>query len=647
MNKREKEAYDYFFQTYVRLRDLNQPYRDNFDEYDEYYRGYRDDTDYPFAYNYSYNKMISVIYTVLGNFMSHLYRDDELVVVRPKRTADIQRAEVVAGVLNHQLHNMNCIDYQGGSYMLFLQWFLSAMVHGKGIMRAYWRKEERTLPVRREYQVPNLDFGPQGQIYIAGMDTREVMFPERQIVYDAPYLEVIPVRQFLPDPEYRSIQKMPACAHIYKKSMEWARRMEAAGEFKNVGEMGKGYKAYKDARTDGSVDVKEFMLKALEVEEAYDIDEIASNRHAANNIDFIDVYGKYALEGDVIDLDNKMTYKGRESECICTIANYDTVVRLKKVQYGAKPFFDIGAHINLHRYWDIGMVELLKDAQEAYNNISNLRVHNAMMKVNTMLKVHVDSNINPKNLVWKPFGIIPVEDMEEVQPLEVADYSSPIYQEQIQFLETIMQDMSGIYDYSKGVTPQRQEHVGTMYSIQSVAANRIKLLLMTMDYMGIRPLLKYMMMLNVYHLPSGFEYKITGNSQQAQFGRAFGSDLHVDYDFEAKYASMDPALAKEARIQQLLQYAQLWQQDPTVNHYEFKRAILELTDMSNPERFLNDPQQVQQMLQEQYMKEIMPQLGQIESQERMQGEQNRVEMAKALLDYDAKLSTSEKKAESK
>jgi hypothetical protein len=179
-----------------------------------------------------------------------------------------------------------------------------------------------------------------------------------------------------------------------------------------------------------------------------------------------------------------------------------------------------------------------------------------------------------------------------------------------------------------------------MYSIQSVGANRIKLLLMTMDYMGMRPLLKYMMMLNTYHLPSGFEYRISGKQQQQQqgqqFGRAFGSDMHIDYDFQAKYASMDPALSKESRIQNLLQYSANWQQDPYVNHYEFKKAILELTDMANPDRFLNDPQQVQKMLEDQYMKEMMPQMGQIASQERMQGEQNKVEMAKALLDYDVK-----------
>jgi hypothetical protein len=181
MNKQELAAYDYFMQAYYRLRDLNQPYRDNFDKYDEYYRGYRADSDYPFAYNYSYNKMISTIYTVIGNFMSHLYRDDDLVVVKPKRSSDIQRAEVASGVLNHQLNNMNSVDFQGGSYMLFLQWFLSAMVFGKGIMRAYWRKEEKVMPVRKEIMIPQMGFSPSGEVYLAGEQMKELVTPNIEV----------------------------------------------------------------------------------------------------------------------------------------------------------------------------------------------------------------------------------------------------------------------------------------------------------------------------------------------------------------------------------------------------------------------------------------------------------------------------------
>jgi len=637
MSKKDKEAYSFFCSSYQRLKDLNQPYRSKFDIYDELYRGYREDTDYPFAYNHSYHKVIPVIYTVLSRIMSHLYKNSDIAVVRPRHSEDIERADIISGVLNYQLNNLNSVDFQGGSYMVFFQWFLSALIHGKGIVRAYWRKEERTMPRRVEIPIPKIENGR-----IVGQEYYELWVEEPTAVYDAPYIENIPVRQFMPDPEYRSIQQMPVVAHLHKKSMTWLRQMHEIGEFNaNALEVGKPASEYRrtlsQARTGHSYSTEweEYQQIFRDIEQAYTIEEIENDRHKANNLDIVDCYGKYRLgEGKTL-LGEGLTYASPEEEVVCTIANYDTVVKLDRVKYGMKPFFDVGAHINPHRYWDIGMIELIKDVIEAYDNIANLRVHNSMMKVNTMIKVQMDSDIDPRSLVWKPFGIIPVENMSDIELLDTPDYTSHTFNEQIQFFESVIQDVTGIYDYSKGVTPDRQEHVGTIASLQSVAENRIKLLILTMDYMGIRPLLKYMMMLNTHHLPSGFEFRITDAKNEQQFRRVWGSDLHVDYDFEARYAALEPALAKESRIQTLLQYASMWAQDPYVNQYEFKKSILELLDMVNPDKYLKSPQQVQQEMQQAYEKEVamkmLPAQTQAQAQTKMNDDKMKMELAKALV----------------
>ena len=611
MNKNELEAYSYFTQTYDRLKNLNEPYRAEFDKYDEYYRGYRDSNQYPFAYNYSFNKIIPIIYTVLSRVMAHLYRNSDVVVVKPRQQNDVQRAEVVQGVLNYQLNNMNDVDYQGGSYLIMMQWFLSALVHGKGIVKAFWRHEEETLPKRMDIPVPKFDTAG-GQMYLAGYEPRSIMYNAPQITYDGPYMENIPVRFFFPDPDYRSIQKMPCVAHLHVKSLDWLKNMEQKGFFKNIKKVGERATEVNRLKDAGGVDSEEYNMKAKEIEGAYTLEEIATKRHAANNIEIVDFYGKYALEGDIYEVGRGHTMKGREDEVVCTIANHDTIIRLEKNKYGVRPFFDIGAHLNMTRYWDIGVIELIKDIQEAYNNISNLRVHNAMMKVNSMIKVLMDSNVDPATLVWKPFGIIPVDTHEDIEVVEVPDINAQVFREQIDFFEDVIQDITGIYDYTKGVTPARQERVGTMYSIQAMGEARIKLLMMTMDYMGMRPMLKYLTLLNCHHLPSGMEYRVSGKTD-AQFGRVFSDALKMDYDFESKYAAMEPALAKEARIQNLLQLSQLWQMDPYVNNYEFKRAILELSDMPQPDRFLRDPRAVAQMMAEQETKALLPDIMQHEA----------------------------------
>jgi len=633
MTKRQKEAYSYFYESYQLLKDLNQPYRDKFDTYDEFYRGYREDSDYPFAYNYSYHKIIPIIYTVLSRVMGHLYQNTDIAVVKPRHAQDIERADVISGVLNYQLNNMNNVDFQGGSYMVFFQWFLSALIHGKGIVKAYWRKEERSMPRRKEIPIPKIENGQ-----VVGTDFYEVWVEEPTSVYDAPYIENLPVRQFMPDPEYRSIQEMPVVAHVYKKSMNWLKKMAEIGTFNknanNVGKLSSDYHRSKSQARSGhgtSIEWEEFQGVFRDIEDAFTIEEIENDRHKGNNIDIIDCYGKYKLgEGKTV-VGEGLTFAAPEEEVVCTIANYETAVRLEPVQYGMKPFFDVGAHINPHRYWDIGMLELVKDVLEMYDNIANLRAHNSMMQVNTMIKVMSDSDIDPRSLVWKPFGIIPVESMNDIELLSPPDYTGHTFNEQIQFFESVIQDVTGIYDYAKGVTPSRQEHVGTISSLQQVAENRIKLLILTMDYMGIRPLLKYMMMLNTHHLPSGFEFRITDAVEGEQFKKVWGSDLHVDYDFEARYAALEPALTKENRIATLMQYSQMWAQDPSVNQYEFKKAVLEMMDMVNPEKFLKDPKVVQQEMQQQQQAALAPQKQQMEMQSQQSKEKNIVEMAKALV----------------
>jgi hypothetical protein len=66
---------------------------------------------------------------------------------------------------------------------------------------------------------------------------------------------------------------------------------------------------------------------------------------------------------------------------------------------------------------------------------------------------------------------------------------------------------------------------------------------------------------------------------------------------------MEPALGKQFKAQQLIQFAQLWQQSPYLQQYQFMKAIMELFDFHNTDQYLYSPQQVQQqqrgMLQQQ------------------------------------------------
>jgi hypothetical protein len=606
MTDREFECFSHFLKAYKHQWDMNSYARENYDEDLEYYLSYRDNNDFPMAYNMSFNKLLPRIFTVLSRHLEQIYQagTSNLVSVRPRKRADVERAPRVEGLLNFQLENLNSLDMAGGSYIFNLQWMFNAITFGKGICKLLWKKDERIMPQRVTIPVPR--FAPDGR-YI-GAEPVEIMREMPQITYDAPYAEVIHNKLFVPHPQYRNIQKMPFVFTVYERSLDYCQRMKEKGIWKNLDELGWHPSGHASANITGR-DSGEAFAKSIDLEGVTFTDEFVSDYSTAM-IDIVEGYGKYIFPEDEVPYEVGSGYKikGKESEAIVHIGNYSTLLSIQKNKYGKKPFFDISAYMHPEMYWDIGIIRLGKDIQRQVDNLGNVRYQNAIQLVNQMLKVRDDANIPQEALIWKPFGIIPVEDMEDVQPLIQPDVSqSNIFKEQEEFFDQTLSDMTGMYPYGMGQTPPRQEYVGTMYSLQSMGEARTKLLLMTMDHQGFQPFMKYMMMLNGWHLPSNFEFRI-GEGSKTQFGAMFAGDIHPEYDFTARYTAMEPALGKQLRAQQLIQYAQMWQGSPHLQQYQFMRAIMELLDFHDPEKYLRDDQQVGQMMQAQQQQQMQMQM---------------------------------------
>jgi len=592
MKEKELEAFKFFLAAHQHNWKLNQYYREWYDEDLEFYRSYRNETKYPLAYNLSFNKLLPRIFTMLSRFMSQLYQagTGDLVAIRPRKRGDVERAPRIQGLLDFQLESLNEIDMQGGSYLFNFTWMFNALTFGKGIAKLYWRKEERIAPQRIDIPIPQFDnYGR-----MVGIQNKQVVIETPQIVYDGPYAEVIHNKLFNPHPHYRSIQKMPFVSVIYKRSIDYIKKQADKGIFENVSNIGW---SGAQASTAYGQDSAEGFAKSLQIDGAHEKEfDQAITDHRTPEVDLIEGYGRYIFPEDETPYEVGSGYKikGAESEAIVHIGNYKTLLSLKKNTYGLRPFFDIGAYLNPELYWDIGIIRLGKDLQEQYNNLGNLRFQNAMMGVNQMLKVRAEADIDPAALMWKPFGLVPVEEMDDVQPLVVPDMSqSGIFREQEQFFEDCLSDITGMYPYGMGQTPPRQEYVGTIYSLQSMGEARTKLLLMTMDHMGFRPFLKYMMLLNVWHLSSQTEARIN-TAKGFNFVPLTAGDIHVDYDFSARYTALEPTLGKQFRAQQLIQYAQMWQGSPYLQQFQFMQAVLELLDFHDTDRYLKTPEQVMQ-----------------------------------------------------
>jgi hypothetical protein len=529
--------------------------------------------------------------------MDQLYQSPNIVSVRPRKSVDYERAKQAEAVLNYQLENLNSIDMQGGSYLMMYKWFFNALTFGKGIVKCYWNKEERISPVRMELPIPKFDRMGNFQ----GMDVIDQIDMQNQVVYDGPYMECIHNKLFIGDPNYKSIQKMPAVFLAYSKSMDHVKKMVDSGVYRKSALKEIGVTS-SDGASVNTRDSVEAFVKSLDIEDAC-IHESTENKFVAPEIDIIEAYAKLILKDEPYEIGSGIKIKGREEEAIVHIGNYRTILSIQRNTYGSRPLFDIGCYMQPEMFWDIGLVRLTKGIQQQIDNIGNMRLSDAMMRLGQMIRVDPNSDVDPNDLQWRPFGLFSAAE-GEVEPLLIPDLNSQIFVEQQQFLDDAVQGLTGMYDYNMGTTPQRQERVGVVYSIQSMGEARAKLMLQSMDHMGIRPLLKYMMMLNTFHLPSGYEYRIS-NPSQNQFGRIFGNDIKYDFDFAARYTGMEPAIGKQARLQQMMQLASVMLQNPWINQHQWWKTIFELSDIREADYLLKSPQQFQQEMQQQMQAQMM------------------------------------------
>lgn len=617
LSEREKECLSHFYKMFEHQWNLNEEYRDQYDEDLEYYIGFRHQERYPIFYNMFFPQLLPRILTMLGRMLEQIYQGgtSELVSARPRKASDAERAPRVRGLLNYQLENLNSIDAAGSSYLFNLAWMTNALAWGKGVAKLYWRKEERIAPLRQYVPMPVTDRNGR----IMGFDIKSVITQAPQVVYDGPYAEVLHNKLMVPHPNYKNIQLMPGFFVVYRRSLDQIIKNVEKGIYRSDS-LEQLKNSFENSSIEPSLGNKSYeaISKSIELE-GMDFSTFKSD-YSSPGIDIIEGYAKYIFPEDEVpyEVGSGIKIKGKESEGIAHFDEMGKVLfKIQKNTYGFRPFFDISGIMHPESFYDLGIIRMGKDIQDQYNTLANTRHQNAIMSVNQMLKINANSDIPPEALIWKPYGLIPVEDMNDVQPLVVDDMTKGgIFREQEDFFKSTIEDMTGMYRYNMGSTPTRQEHVGTIYSLQAMGESRTKLLLMTMDFQGFQPFLKHMMLLNTWHLPDDFEVRI--NTQRGDmFSPLFPGDLHPDYDFTVRYTSMEPALGKHFRAQQLIQYAQMWQQSPYLQQHQFMRAILEMLDFHDTDKYLKSPQQVASEQAAMMQQQIQLQLGQMQMQDQM------------------------------
>ena len=166
----------------------------------------------------------------------------------------------------------------------------------------------------------------------------------------------------------------------------------------------------------------------------------------STDIELLEWWMKYDLDGDGID-----------EECQIIIANRQIVVRAVPNPYyhQKRPLIKVCFCKVPGEWYGIGLIEPVISLINQLTTVRRQRLDNITLILNRMWKVKSSTDIDPTKLIATPNGIILVDNMDDVMPLEVSDVTQSAYQDCNQILNdifsaTVPQALTGSIDDMKG-----------------------------------------------------------------------------------------------------------------------------------------------------------------------------------------------------
>ena len=168
--------------------------------------------------------------------------------------------------------------------------------------------------------------------------------------------------------------------------------------------------------------------------------------HTPTDIELLEWWMKYDLDGDGID-----------EECQIIIANRTVVVRAVANPYyhQRRPLIKVCFCKVPGEWYGIGLIEPVMSLINQLTTVRRQRLDNITLILNRMWKVRSTADINPTKLIATPNGIILVDNMDDVMPLDVQDVTQSSFQDCNQILSdifsaTVPQALTGSIDDMKG-----------------------------------------------------------------------------------------------------------------------------------------------------------------------------------------------------
>ena len=421
---------------------------------------------------------------------------------------------------------------QSGFYMELVTGIDSALRYGTGIIKvgagkkAHTRKvsQDITSPVMAERPVidpqtnaPMMDIN--GQPMMEPYDTGHTsvsgtqMVPTETVSYIGPIAECIDIFNFFPDPMATSMEDATYVIQRSFKPKSWVKARVDSGFFRVPPE-------FSDAD----------FTKAI-------------NEPGRDRLASVDL-GGVVTETDRVEV-RECWY---DDGTVVTSINNQMIVRVVEspFDHGELPFHRIIDHMNAHEFWGVGEVQHLEGPQDLINAMTNQRVDNVRLLMESVFYGDSRALKDRRNLKIYPGAFIPVET--DGQPLDsvfkrldMGDVTGSSYNE-VEFWKRICEQVSGVSPYTSGTDIGAASNTtATGVALISEQGNtRFTMKLKMAELTGLRGIYRQYGALIQQFMPEDFIIRITGPG---------GVNIFKPVDEAALYGSFDYMVEADSSAQ--------------------------------------------------------------------------------------------------
>ena len=264
------------------------------------------------------------------------------------------------------------------------------------------------------------------------------------------------------------------------------------------------------------------------------------------------------------------------------------------------PFIEIPYLKLPNEFEGIGLPILLENPQIMVNMVKNQRLDAATLNIHKMWIVNPLANIDKKQLVTRPFGIIYSPDPNGVKEIQFSDIKSSAYKEE-ELLKGDMRYASGVDDFSMGAGGGGGTSATEIRHLRESTLERVRLFVNHLGD-GYAVMLRYWISMYQQFFTKSMTIRIIGEDGQELFPLIEKDDLMGQYDYKA---SVIPSIAGKNDIdkKQGMDLFQLLVTMPFIDQRKLTSKVLQswnwsLDSITQPEEPAQPPMGEEMMGQE-------------------------------------------------